>query len=105
MKPNSKEAKVLEAYNEGLTNPYEIAFVAGCSVLTVGEYLRKNNIYRGHPKKNYTKRKKQERNKKAKSIISELLECKKSGSQIAREYGVSKQYVSELKIKELGARL
>ena len=98
MKPNSKEAKVLTLYSQGLRDRYEIAEKAGCTLKTLVVYLARNGISLKTIKQNFKKR---GRNAKAKKIMSELMEFKKSGSQIAREYGVSKQYVSELKIKEL----
>lgn len=98
MKPNSKEAKVLALYSQGLRDRYEIAAKAGCTLLTEVEYLRRNGISLKTLKQNFKKR---GRNQKAKAIISELMAGKKIASQIAREYGVSKQYVSELKLKEL----
>lgn len=98
MKHSDRERKLLSLYLQGITNPYELAQKTGYAIGSVSSVLYHLGIKRKRPKKNY---KKKERNTMAKAILFELLNAEKSASQIAREYGVSRQYVSELKIKVL----
>lgn len=94
----TKSRKILALYSQGVKNPYVIAQKIGCPVTSVQSILCQNGIRRRRPKKNY---KKTEINIMAKAILFDILTTKKTISQIAREYGVSRQYVSHLKIKEL----
>jgi hypothetical protein len=94
----NKERKLLSLYSQGITNPYELSQRTGYAIGSIQAILYQNGIRKKRPNKNY---KKTERNILAKAILFELLTTDKTASQIAREYGVSRQYVSELYKKEI----
>jgi hypothetical protein len=82
-------------------NPYEIANELSISKRTVIECFGELGI-KGRPPHNHNQRK---RNEKANAIIEELKKGNNQFSEIAREYGVSRQYVFQLhkeqKLKEI----
>jgi DNA invertase Pin-like site-specific DNA recombinase len=87
--------KILQAYNGGKTNPYEIAEMLGLRVNTVNHVLSNLSLKRKRPRHNYANI---EIGDKTKDILSEI---KNGGvlSEIARKHGVSRQYVHKLKNK------
>jgi DNA-binding NarL/FixJ family response regulator len=98
------QAKVLEVYNGGKTNPYEIAEILGMNAGSVKQIIAKlkavgkikNN---GRPNHNYKKRKTTDFDKlcdKTREIICDL-EKGLSGVAIAQKYGVSRQWVNAIK--------
>lgn len=99
-KKSTKESLVLE-YQNGETNPYEIAEKYNLSICTVRQYLGCAGLKRKRPSKNYKKREKVKMcnlSEKTKTIIN-ALNSKKSLVQIAKENNVSKQYVAKVRDK------
>lgn len=88
----SKQELVASAYRNGMKNPYEIAETYGLTYTTVRHYLLRSGIKRPYPKKQYRPKGSQERTKQILAALSE-----KSQSEVARQFGVSRQYVSALK--------
>lgn len=89
------QARVLQAYNDGITSPYEIAELCGVSVGYIRKVLSQAKVKVGRPKHNYKQSKLCENTQ---AIITAL----KSGKrvrEICDEFGVSKQYVHEVKNK------
>lgn len=89
------QAKVLQAYNDGITSPYEIVELCGVSVGYVNNILSSAIGGRERPKRNYKQRKVCENTQ---AIITAL----KSGKrvrEICAEFGVSTQYVYQVKDK------
>lgn len=87
--------KVLRAYNDGITSPYDLAEMFLLKVSTVNNILGSSGLKRQRPKHNYKQRKVCENTK---AIITAL----KSGKrvrEICEDFGVSKQYVYEVKNK------
>jgi DNA invertase Pin-like site-specific DNA recombinase len=84
---------VVEAYKNGMHNPYEIAEQYNYSVYTVRRWLNDAKLERGRPPHNW---KQKELDAKTKKII----ECLESGvgvCETARRFGVTKQWVSQVK--------
>lgn len=88
----NKRQLVVDAYNGGMTNPYEIAETYGLTYGTVKGYLSQAGLKRPYPKHHY--RPKPNGEKTAQILAS--LETK-SQSEVARQFGVSRQWVSALK--------
>lgn len=89
------QAKVLQAYNDGITSPYEIAEMFGLKVSTVNWILGNSKLDRKRPKHNY---KQYPLCEKTQQIITEI----KSGKplhEIAKAHGTSRQYVHKIKNK------
>ncbi len=88
----NKRQLVVDAYNGGMTNPYEIAETYGLTYGTVRHYLFKGGVKRPYPKRQY-------RPKPTTDKTMEILAALETKSQIevARQFGVSRQYVSALK--------
>jgi hypothetical protein len=89
------QARVLQAYNDGITSPYEIAEVLEMDIRYVNKILSNAKLGRVRPKRNYKQRKLCENTQ---SIITAL----KSGKrvrEICAEFGVSTQYVYQVKNK------
>lgn len=84
--------KVLDAYNNGITNPYEIADMLGLSHHTIKEHLNKANLNRTRPKHNYITCDKTR-------LIRADLESGIKAREIAKKYGVSTQWVHFVKNK------
>lgn len=87
--------KVLQAYNNGITSPYDLSKMFLLKVGTVNTILSNSGLHRIRPKKNY---KAYPIGDKTKEIIEEI----KSGetlTEIAKKYGTSRQYVHKLKEK------
>lgn len=86
---------VVAAYKSGMHNPYEIAETYGYKVGTVRNWLTKAKLSRGRPKHNWKEKPQSEKTKK-------ILQCIENGMRscdIAREFGVTKQWVSYLKTR------
>lgn len=89
------QARVLQAYNDGITSPYEIAELCGVCVGHIRNILSRAKVKVGRPKRNYRQRKLCENTR---AIITAL----KSGKRVREiciEFGVSTQYVYEVKNK------
>lgn len=83
------QSLILDAYNNGMTNPYEISDVYGYKPETVKKYLRFVGVHRNRPPANWKQKEKSDKTK-------EILECLEKGvkmSEIAKMYGVSRQWV------------
>jgi intein-encoded DNA endonuclease-like protein len=88
-------SKILNLWNNGVTNPYEIAKIVNTSKNVVYKSLTENNIKIERPKKNYRVRGKtkiENLSYKTKMILKEI-ENGKSKIEIAKKYGVSRQWV------------
>lgn len=93
--------KVMQLYNSGVTNPYEIADMTGYSFYTVRSALVKAGLDRKRPEHNYkaTPLKPYDKISDNSKIIVDLLEQGKGCSEIARLVGCSRQNVFVLKKK------
>lgn len=87
-------ARLTAAYNNGITDPRELARLFGYSLNTTTHYLRLAGIKRGHPPKQYFPKPLGE---KTLAIIRDLESSKMTLSEIAKKHGVSRQYVYQLK--------
>lgn len=90
--------KVLQAYNDGITNPYDLSEMFGLKVGSVNTILSNSRLNRTRPKKNY---KAYPIGDKTKEIIEEIKNGK-SLIGIAKKYGTSRQYVHRVKQKYVG---
>lgn len=88
----NKRQLVVDAYNGGMTNPYEIAETYGLTYGTVKAYLFRAGLKRPHPKHQYRPKSNGE---KTAQILAAL--ANKTQSEVARQFGVSRQWVSALK--------
>lgn len=91
---NTQE-RILQAINDGITSPYEIAELCGVCVGHIRNVLSRAKVKIQRPKRNYKQRKLCENTQ---AIITAL----KSGKmvrEICAEFGVSTQYVYEVKNK------
>ncbi len=88
----NKRQLVVDAYNGGMTNPYEIAETYGLTCGTVKLYLWEGGVQRPYPKKHY-------RPKPITDKSMEILDAleTQTQSEVARKFGVSRQWVSALK--------
>ena len=86
---------VVQAYNSGMTNHYEIARTYGINIDCVITYLSKAKLQRTRPPHNYKKR---ELPEKTRQIIAEIQQGVKL-TEIAKKHGVTRQFVSNVKIK------
>ena len=91
---------ILEAYQSGMTNPYEIAEKYGYSKNTITTYLVELHLGRKRPAHNYNKSRQYSLSKKTESIIESLKSGLKS-KEIQEMYKVSRQYVHYVKYKYL----
>lgn len=89
------QARVLQAYNDGITSPYEIAESCGVCVGYVYNVLSQAKVKIQRPKRNYKQRKLCENTQ---AIITALRNGKRV-RKICTEFGVSTQYVYEVKNK------
>jgi hypothetical protein len=89
------QAKVLQAYNDGITSPYEIAEMFGVCCGYVNNILSGAIGGRQRPKRNYKQRK---LCKNTQAIITALRSGKRV-REICAEFGVSTQYVYQVKDK------
>lgn len=88
-------AKVLQAFNDGITSPYELAELCGVCVRYVYSILSQAKIKIQRPKHNYKQRKP---GKNTQAIIVALQSGKRI-REISTEFGVSTQYVHEVNNK------
>lgn len=91
---NTQE-RVLQAYNDGITSPYEIAELCGVGVGYVYNVLSRAKVKIQRPKRNYKQRKLCENTQ---AIIT-ALQSGKTAREICTEFGVSTQYVYQVKNK------
>lgn len=85
---------VAVAWKNETKDPYELAKMFGISIHTIKAYLKRSGVREGkRPPHNFKKR---DFNEKAIAIMCDLREGKSSG-EIAKNYGVSRQYVHQLK--------
>ena len=99
LKRKSTKEKVVDSYNSGITNPYELAELYGVTKPRIDYILKAQGIKRQRPKKNYKERYKTDRDclsEKTQNIIS-ALEYGFTGNKIAKMYGVSTQWVYSVK--------
>lgn len=83
-----------DMFDSGVQNIDELCEAFGYSYNTIKDYLSLSRGNNGRPPKNYRKRKP---NNKAQTIMVEIAQKELSLSEIARKYGVSRQYVYQLK--------
>lgn len=99
--PNERiklEDRVVQEYLLGERNPYNIAKNLNTTIGTVRVYLCKNNLKLGKKTKHYICC------EKTNEIKSAIEEGSLSSSEIAKIFGVSRQYVNELKIKSVNQK-
>ena len=87
------EDLIVEAYKNGMENPYELAETYGYSPNTVKAWLIRAKLGRTRPSQNWKK-------KKTSSQTKKIFQCLESGmgiSETARKFGVSRQWVSAVK--------
>ena len=89
------QARVLQAYNDGITSPYEIAELCGVGAGHIRNVLSQAKVKNGRPKRNYKQRKVCENTQ---AIIT-ALQSGKTARQISQDFSVSTQYVYEIKGK------
>ena len=89
------QARVLQAYKDGITSPYEIAEMCGVGVGHIRNVLSQSKVKNQRPKHNYKQRKVCQNTQ---AIIT-ALKSGKTAKEIVSEFGVSKQYVYEVKGK------
>lgn len=89
------QARVLQAYNDGITSPYEIAEMLDMDCRYVNIILSNAKLGRTRPKRNYKQRKVCENTQ---AIITALRSGKRA-REICAEFGVSTQYVYQVKNK------
>lgn len=81
---------IVNAYKSGMTNPHEIAETYGVSINTVYSYLSRSRVKMTRPHHNRKK------DPQSLAIIAEI-KTGKSNAEIARQFGVTRQWVYELK--------
>ena len=89
------QARVLQAYNDGITSPYEIAEMLDMDYRYVNIILSSAKLGRERPKRNYKQRKVCENTQ---AIITALRNGERV-REICAEFGVSTQYVYQVKDK------
>ena len=87
------EQKVVEAFQRGERNPYKIAEEYGLSVHSVRSFLGWNKCHKGKKTRNWV------HCERTDAIVEDLQEGKLSQAEIARKYGVSRQYITKMKRK------
>lgn len=98
--PNDREL-VVQAYKGGMTNHYEIAETYGINYDCIRVYLNGANIHRQRPPHNYKQRKRlkvQELPEKTQQIITALKDGTPN-AEVARNHGISRQFVWKVKKK------
>ena len=93
--------KVLQAYNNGITSPYDLAEMFGLKVSTVNWILGTSKLDRKRPKHNY---KQYPLCEKTQQIITEI-QIGKPLHEIAKNHGTSRQYVHKIKNKYVKEQL
>lgn len=87
------EEKVVEAFKRGERNPYAIAEEYGLSVHSVRSFLCWNKCHKGKKTRNWV------HCDRTDAIVEDLQEGVLSQAEIARKYGVSRQYITKMKRK------
>ena len=87
------EEKVVEAFQRGERNPYAIAEEYGLSVHSVRSFLGWNKCHKGKKTRNWV------HCERTDAIVEDLKEGALSQAEIARKYGVSRQYITKMKRK------
>lgn len=87
------EQKVVEAFQRGERNPYAIAEEYGLSVHSVRSFLGWNKCHKGKKTRNWV------HCDRTNEIVEDLQEGVLSQAEIARKYGVSRQYITKMKRK------
>lgn len=85
--------KIVEAYHRGERNPYEIAEQYGVQPDYVYWVLKTNKLRLGRKTRNFV------HTERTNEIVEDLQEGKLSQAEIARKYGVSRQYITKMKRK------
>lgn len=86
--------KVCNAYRNGEHNPLKLAEMFGKARNTINRYLVIGGIKKGKAPHHWKPKPKGD---KAHAIIEELRKGEKTKYRIAKDYGVTRQYVNELK--------
>ena len=89
--------KVLRAYNDGITSPYDLAEMFGLKLTTINNILSNSRLDRKRPKHNY---KQYPLCEKTQQIITEI-QSGKPLHEIAKAHGTSRQYVHKVKNKHV----
>lgn len=89
--PCKTERAILELYEMGITNPYEIAEITNYALSTIQSSISRYTDRRSKPKHNYKPPKKQ-----TQEIIQELKKGRRL-VDIAKEYGITRQRVHQIK--------
>lgn len=91
--------KVIALYKSGVENPFDISAELGIAMSTVYQYLKD---YRGIVKRtrhNWRPIKKYKTTDKTQEILQEICNGQLKDIEIARKYGVTKQWIYQLKKK------
>lgn len=95
LKPRCKKehsmSMVANAYNNGITNVDELAEMFNFTKGTIIEYLNKQGIHRERPTSYITVT-----SERTSQIIKDIKEAKYTQTQLAKKYGVSRQYIHYL---------
>lgn len=92
--PTQREI-VVTAYKNGMTNPHEIAEHFGYNFDTVQTFLARAKLNRKRPPKNYKQRTGVDRTQQIITAINDG----KSNAEIARQFGVTRQWVYTIRKK------
>lgn len=92
--PTQREI-VVTAYKNGMTSPHEISETFDINYNCVQTYLKDAKLQRKRPPKNYKKRNAPERRQQ----IITAINGGKSNAEIAREFGVTRQWVFYIRKK------
>lgn len=94
--PNDRknaEQKVVEAFQRGERNPYKIAEDLGITPNSVRAFLGWHKCRKGKKTRNWV------HCERTNEIVKDLQEGALSQAEIARKYGVSRQYITKMKRK------
>lgn len=92
--------KVLQAYNGGITSPYELSETFGLKVGTINTILSNSHLDRARPKHNYKPYPLSAKTQLILQDIKQEIDVK----DIIIRHNVSRQYVYKIKNKYLGAK-
>lgn len=93
--------KLVNAWESGIKNKYELAEMFEVSPNTVKIYLHDAGVKKGRPPKNYKKMKCSERTT---DIIKDIKSGELTSVEIAKKYAVSRQYIHSMKNKVMKER-
>lgn len=91
----TQEQLCVMAWQNGMTNPHEIAETFDINYNCVQTYLKDAKLQRKRPSTNYKKRNAPERRQQ----IIQALNDGKSNAEIARQFGVTRQWVYTIRKK------